>query len=565
MSVMLVAPPRIISKKHKGTLFIEPVEHLGIECIAGACIEAGISAVTCFDCHMLGLTPQQAAEKLLEAAPEIVGISIKYEQTDLDGGKLIASLLRENGYKGLIIAGGIAATYMDEHLLSRGFDGVIRGEGELAFTQLAESYLSGSSWQQTPNLSFSNGGTVVRNKFSVIDDMNLLPKPDRQLLADWFDIQQTKGIPIETSRGCWSPCSFCVVPDFHGSKWRPKSIRKALAEIDQFYFDGISVEFVDDNFLGPPTMYRQRIDELKAALDDLNYHVKFALSCRADAATEDNLNQLKELGLERLYIGLENGSPTMLKRLAKQISVSENKRAIEVVKKADIPTNFCLIMFDPFTTVQELRENIEFIKSTGIYKQGMRPLNLLNSLLVLKGTKFYHSLNERGLLKPLGETMFTYDFQDWKVGMIQDLVSYLEQVVPGLLVQFNQIRYKYYTLVNYVSKRYNLPDTELEKIPELHYDFINQVLRWHDNLPGFIVSIYESVIDIVDQEFDETMRNGAKVAITEQVYKYMNKYMEGDLSFLTVERVKQLLEAKEITLTLPNGEVVNFDSPLLTS
>lgn len=563
MTILLVAPPLMVATQHRGMLTTEPVEHLGLECIAGACIKAGIEDVACLDCHMAGLTAEEAAARILKMGPRMVGFSVRYEQTDLEGAATAVNLLRKAGYEGLIVAGGMAATYMDEHLLTSGFDAVIRGEGEVGFTQLAKDYLSGNSWYDVPNLSYRVSGQIARNKSGFITDLGQLPRPARQLLAQCFAFQQTKGIPIETSRGCWRPCAFCAVPDFHGAKWRAKPLRKALREIQDFYYDGISVDFVDDNFLGPPILHQKRIDELRAALAELGYRIKFSLCCRAESISEKTIKQLHQLGLERVYIGFESGSESMLQRLTRHSTVAAGKRAIEVLIKTAVPASFNLVMLDPFTTVAELKENIDFIKSTEIYKMGMRPLSLLNTLKVLKGTKYYNALKAQGMLKPLGNTMFSYEFQDWKTSIIHDLVSHMEQVVPGLLMQLNQINYRYYCLTHLIRRRYGLSEQEMRLIPELHYDFITQLLRWHDNLPGLIISIYDSVIDIVDEEFDEKMRSGVKLAITEQVYNFMNKYLKGDLCYLTISKVKKLLGNKHVTLSLPSGELVEFESPLI--
>lgn len=561
MSVYLVAPPVIISRQHNGVHFAEPVEHLGLESVAGACSEAGID-VTCLDCRMSGLSAHEAAAQILQELPGIIGISIRCEQTDLDGATAIVSCLRNAGYQGLLAAGGLAATYMDSYLLHIGFDAVIRGEGELAFPRLAQDYMFGKDWRATAGLSFRAENGVVRNKIYYVKDLNQLAKPARQLRTQSREFRQTKTFPIETSRGCWNPCTYCTVPDFHGLHWRPKSLVKALAEIGEFYHPGISVEFVDDNFLGPVILYKQRVAELREALAELQYEIRFSFSCRADAVTGKILKELKQLGLERLYIDLGSGSENMLQRLSQGTSVSENIKAIETVQKVGIPANYRLIMFDPFTTVAELWETLELIKRTGIYKGGIRPLNLLHCLLVYKGTKLYRSLGAQGLLKPLGKTVFVGEFQDWRVGIIQELVSHLKQVIPGMLAQFNQINCKYFLLLRAIKEKYHLADGQLKLIPQLHYDFILRLLQWHENLPALIISIYEAVIEIVDDQFAPDMKRGVKAAIAEQVYRYMDRYLEADQCYLTMDKIRQLLAEPEITLSLPNGDEVEFESPL---
>jgi radical SAM superfamily enzyme YgiQ (UPF0313 family) len=140
----------------------------------------------------------------------------------------IADAYRQKGVK--VVMGGIHPTVLpDEALLHA--DAVVVGEAEGVWAQLVSDAAAGR----------------MQRVYRAIEMTDLLglPQPRRDLLP------RTKyqgGIPVpigvETSRGCPNDCEFCCIGQTLGSKYRVRSVREVIAEIESM--DSPHLFFVDD-------------------------------------------------------------------------------------------------------------------------------------------------------------------------------------------------------------------------------------------------------------------------------------------------------------------------------
>jgi len=72
--------------------------------------------------------------------------------------------------------------------------------------------------------------------------------------------------------------------------------------------------------------------------------------------------QLKKIGLCLVYVGIESGNPTGLQVMNKRLSVEDNIRAVKILKDLEILYDFGFMLFDPSSTFESIRENINFLK-----------------------------------------------------------------------------------------------------------------------------------------------------------------------------------------------------------
>jgi hypothetical protein len=71
---------------------------------------------------------------------------------------------------------------------------------------------------------------------------------------------------------------------------------------------------------------------------------------------------LKRAGLARLFIGVESGSTSQLKRYGKGITPEQSIMALRILSSLGIEIRIGFVMFDPLMTFQELNENVEFLE-----------------------------------------------------------------------------------------------------------------------------------------------------------------------------------------------------------
>ena len=103
----------------------------------------------------------------------------------------------------------------------------------------------------------------------MIQDLDSLPIPDWEQipLKNYWSLKYAHGpftsrkyISILTSRGCPYPCKFCVVPETNNRRWRHKSTKKVVDEIEYYLkkYDVKEFHFEDLN----PTVNDKRTKEL---------------------------------------------------------------------------------------------------------------------------------------------------------------------------------------------------------------------------------------------------------------------------------------------------------------
>ena len=107
--------------------------------------------------------------------------------------------------------------------------------------------------------------------------------------------------------------------------------------------------------------------------------------------------------LTSLLLGIESGSPHVLKRLCKRTTVAQNERAIAAVRDAGIESEIGFIMFEPTSTLDDVIENMRFLERTRLLDRLGRTANLLyQSHIAFKGTPGYRAAIEQGMLVPEG-------------------------------------------------------------------------------------------------------------------------------------------------------------------
>ena len=120
------------------------------------------------------------------------------------------------------------------------------------------------------------------------------------------------------------------------------------------------------------------------------------------------MQRLKEIGLFRVFLGVETNAVAGLATLGRGIRREQNAEALEILREASIHTCFNLLMFDPETTLVDLRENIAFLA-----RQAEFPLNFCR-VEVYAGTDIERQLREENRL--LGDYFgYSYLIRDPRV------------------------------------------------------------------------------------------------------------------------------------------------------
>ncbi len=216
-------------------------------------------------------------------------------------------------------------------------------------------------------MSFRRDGSILHNAARpLIADLDSLPFPAR----DPFP-QHHLGIglaPIVGSRGCHQNCSFCSIHAFYGaSRGRLQRFRSVpnLADEMQGLYDAGGVRFFvfnDDEWLPPGPERAQRVDALERELGARGLDVIMSIKCRADDVEEDLFRRLRDVGVARVYVGIESGSATTLDVLGKGTTVERNIEALAALDTLGIAADFRMLLFHPWSTLQTVSDDVSFLE-----------------------------------------------------------------------------------------------------------------------------------------------------------------------------------------------------------
>ena len=372
-------------------------ENLALRYIDASLKQSGHCPVI-FDFH----APAQMSHLVRDVVafdPALVGFSMVFTLRAREFVEL-AGLLREAGYRGHITAGGHFASFNAEQLLgdAPAFDSVLHGEGETGMVDLA-AHLDRPESVLGITCRLADGRILTTPRRPAIDDLDALPWPTRPAVC-----HQYLGLPIAnvlSGRGCYGDCHFCSINAWHrrmgGKRFRQRTTASVAGEMASLYHQrGVRIfNFHDDNFFLPdPDESRRRFAELRQHLDRAGVgHIGVQIKARPDSVDATTIASLKQLGLFRVFLGVESNAVAGLRALGRGIRREQNDAAVEILKDMGVHVTFNLLMFEPDCTLGDLADNIDFIR-----RHQDVPLNFCR-VEVYSGTELEHRLRQADRLE----------------------------------------------------------------------------------------------------------------------------------------------------------------------
>jgi len=284
----------------------------------------------------------------------------------------LLQLLRARFPNALIVAGGEHITAMTEFCLRESGDlnVCVRGEGERVLVDLLNALDTGTDINEIDGIAYlNNDGEYCENVgLTRIRNLETLPWPhwpEGYLEMFWAagksaGVLTERDMPMIVSRGCPYQCTFCSSPAMWTTRYVLRDIEDVIREIKAYIdrYDITSVQLYD---LTAITKKQWTIDFCQRLLDEkieLNWSVP--QGTRSEILDDDTLSMLKETGCHYLVYAPESGSPRMLEKIKKRVTLEGLTESVKIALHHGLVLRINLIIGFPGETRSDVLKTALF-------------------------------------------------------------------------------------------------------------------------------------------------------------------------------------------------------------
>lgn len=385
----------------------------------GLCYLAPMLARAGFDVEILDntlyrLSDAAVADRIRSGAFSLVGI---YASTPMIPGALAMARLVKSVDPALHVSlgGPHPSLTVEETMREPAVDSIGIGECEHTFVELARRLAAREPTTGLAGFAVRDGDGIQTNSpGGYIQDLDSLPFPafDRSAVPDYFRVGHNYGVvqrasrnlPIITSRGCPSRCTFCQL--YLGRRFRHRSPENIADELAlRVATHGVrEFNFLDDNF----TVYKKWAIAVCEEIGrrDLDVKIRFPNGVREDRLDAELLEALRDVGCYHLDFGLESGCQSTLDLMQKDKKVSDMGSKVHLARKMGFEVTATFIFGTPGETLADMDETIRFALSL--------PLDSASFGVVIPfpGTELRQQAIDRGLLRHSRYEMYNPGFAE---------------------------------------------------------------------------------------------------------------------------------------------------------
>ena len=357
MRVLLINPFYPISET--------PSPPLGLAFLAGALERAG-NDVKILDCVVFPYSRDVLAALMREFKPHLAGATAVTMTVD-------HALEVLDQVKGLdpsvtTVIGGPHASFRAAEILQScdQVDVVACGEGEETIVALARALENETPWRHVPGIAFRDGRRTRKTVLPTLADLDELAPPARHLIP--LGRYRALGMPVSmtTSRGCPFKCIFCVGRKMVGATVRYRDPIRVVDEMQHLNTLGFhQINLADDLFTANKRHCLAVCEEiLKRGLE-----VPWTSFARVDTVSRQTLEKMHRAGCTTVSFGVESGSPEMLRRIKKGITLDQVIQAVQLCLDCGIAPHTSFILGLPGETPETLAQTLAFgerLKAMGV-------------------------------------------------------------------------------------------------------------------------------------------------------------------------------------------------------
>jgi len=309
------------------------------------------------DCPMEKAGWEKLAGEIKIFQPDMLVISTTISTIEKD--LLTCRLAKEIDKDIIVAAKGPIFLQEDEHIINcfDYLDIAIGGETN----EIAEELAKGLDLSEIKGIIYKKNGVIIRNAARPFkEDINELLFPARHLIKNKIYSRMDNGRPqatIETGRGCYGQCIYCLTGQVSGHKLRQRSSDNIIAEIKECIskYKIKDFHFRSDTF----TANREWVIDLCRKITDERLNINWVCTSRVDSIDEEIMRWMKKAGCWGISFGVESGSQKMLDLMKKGITVEQIRNTFRLCKKYGIDSFAYFLIGLPWETEETVNESIE--------------------------------------------------------------------------------------------------------------------------------------------------------------------------------------------------------------
>jgi radical SAM PhpK family P-methyltransferase len=309
---------------------------------------------------------KQELLKLLKENPLCVAITTTFYVLNHPVTEIVKFIREHNPHTKIVVGGPLVGnhfrnlqnTELSAALCDLGADFyVVDPQGEATLAQLVRALKTDSPIDAVPNLAYADPKGLIRT--AVVPEANSMDEVD----IDWRKFAEDRylgpTIQMRTARSCAFKCSFCNYPTRAGklSLASLDTIRRELSSIHSIG-DVKNVVFIDDTFNVPLPRFKDICRMIIEKKFDFNWFSYF----RCSNSDEEAIDLMARSGCKGVFLGIESGSPSILKNMNKAATIERYAEGIRLLRERGILTFGSFIIGFPGETVDTVKETSEFIR-----------------------------------------------------------------------------------------------------------------------------------------------------------------------------------------------------------
>lgn len=288
-----------------------------------------------------------------------LGITVLTGAPILDALEITRSVKLRRPELPVIWGGWHPSLFPDETLVESGIDALVVGQGEDTFADIVARLTEGGGLEGIPGC---NAAGAAPGPPRPTRDINEFPAHDYGLIPvdRYFALKGQRQLDYISSQGCRFRCSFCADPFVYKRAWYGLEATRVGEELEAHSrrYGVEDVNFQDETFFTTP----RRVAEIAEELLRRAVPVSWSATMRADQGfrlDEEILALAARSGLRRVMVGVESGSPEMLRRIQKDATVEQVFATADKCRRHGIRVLFNLIVGLPGETAETLAETLE--------------------------------------------------------------------------------------------------------------------------------------------------------------------------------------------------------------